>query len=134
MAKVLHGHMADLIEPEDVKRAILMLKRGTALGCDLWDVEFLRLISGEMLQLLADLFNNIESTGAWPEHIMCNIIVLMGKPPPGGTRPIALMPMIYMIWSKIRKPLLDEWCKNNHGPWDAAIAVSSALRAALLQC
>ena len=29
--------------------------------------------------------------------------------------------------------MLDQWCKDNHGPWDAAIAGSSALRAALLQ-
>eukprot|EP00973_Karenia_brevis_P041677 5767218-Karenia_brevis.AAC.1 len=54
----------------------------------------------------------------------------MGKPQ-GGTRPIALMPMLYRIWTKIRKPYTQRWERANAGPWDAAVASSSALRAAL---
>eukprot|EP00973_Karenia_brevis_P049461 6862447-Karenia_brevis.AAC.1 len=53
----------------------------------------------------------------------------MGKPQ-GGTRPIALMPMLYMIWTKIKKPYIQRWERGNAGPWDAAVEGSSALRAA----
>eukprot|EP00973_Karenia_brevis_P074008 10285524-Karenia_brevis.AAC.1 len=54
----------------------------------------------------------------------------MGKPK-GGTRPIALMPMLYGIWTKIGKPYIQIWERANAGPWDAAVSGSSALRAAL---
>ena len=85
----------------------------------------------EVAQALADLLNSIEQKCAWPIQVLINIIVLMGKPQ-GGVRPIALMPMIYRIWTKIRKPLLVEWEYENRGPWDAAVRGSSALRAAIL--
>ena len=56
----------------------------------------------------------------------------MGKPDGTDTRPIALMPMIYRLWTKIRKPELSEWERLAAGEWDAARAGSSALRAACL--
>eukprot|EP00973_Karenia_brevis_P044686 6187340-Karenia_brevis.AAC.1 len=55
----------------------------------------------------------------------------MGKPQ-GGTRPIALMPMLYRIWTKVTKLYIPEWDRANAGPWDAAAEGSSALRAALI--
>eukprot|EP00973_Karenia_brevis_P004264 585696-Karenia_brevis.AAC.1 len=54
----------------------------------------------------------------------------MGKPQ-GGTRPVALMPMRYRIWTKIRKPYIQMWERAHAGPSDAAVSGSSALRAAL---
>ena len=60
-----------------------------------------------------------------------NLIVLMGKPA-GGTCPIALMAMIYRLWTKIRRPEIDSWESAWAGPWDAAVKGSSALRAAIL--
>eukprot|EP00973_Karenia_brevis_P054380 7555251-Karenia_brevis.AAC.1 len=54
----------------------------------------------------------------------------MGKPQ-GGPRPIELMPILYRIWTKVRKPYIQEWERANAGPWDAAVESSSALRAAL---
>eukprot|EP00973_Karenia_brevis_P041068 5683549-Karenia_brevis.AAC.1 len=54
----------------------------------------------------------------------------MGKPQ-GGTRTIALMPVLYRIWAKVSKPYLPKWERANAGPWDAAVEGSSALRAAL---
>ena len=43
--------------------------------------------------------HKIETRGTWPWHIFMNIIVLMGKPPLEGIRPIALMPTIYRLWT-----------------------------------
>eukprot|EP00973_Karenia_brevis_P022308 3069370-Karenia_brevis.AAC.1 len=51
--------------------------------------------------------------------------------PQGGTRPIALMSMLYRIWTKVRKPYIQMWEKANAGPWDAAVEGSFAFRAAL---
>ena len=83
------------------------------------------------MEELAVLLNLIEAHIAWPTHILYNIIVLMGKPT-GGTRPIAFMPMLYRIWTKVRKPYLTEWESEHVGDWDAAIRGSSALREAAL--
>eukprot|EP00973_Karenia_brevis_P041688 5768817-Karenia_brevis.AAC.1 len=45
--------------------------------------------------------------------------------------PIALMPMLYRIWTKVMKPYIQMWERANAGPWGAAVEGSSALRAAL---
>eukprot|EP00973_Karenia_brevis_P036217 4994179-Karenia_brevis.AAC.1 len=59
-----------------------------------------------------------KQSATWPSYILYNIVVLMGKPQ-GGTRLIALMPMLYRIWTKIRKPYIQKWERANAGPWDA---------------
>ena len=88
-------------------------------------------MEGWVLENWVMLLNNVEKAMTWPMHILLNIIVLMGKPA-GGVRPIALMPMLYRLWTKIRKPYLAEWEELNKGPWDAAVKGSSALRADIL--
>ena len=50
----------------------------------------------------------------------------------GGSRPIALMPMLYRLYTKIRRPYIIQWELAHQGPWDAAVKGSSALRAGLL--
>ena len=92
-----------------VKEAIKKLKSSTALGTDFWEVRYLKAMDEQALEALADLYNQIESDCTWPDKLLANIIVLMGKPN-GGTRPIALMPMLYRVWAKARKPQLDQWC------------------------
>eukprot|EP00973_Karenia_brevis_P051263 7120865-Karenia_brevis.AAC.1 len=42
------------------------------------------------------------------------------------------MPMLYRIWTEIRKPYIQDWERANAGPWDAAVEGSSARRAALV--
>ena len=57
----------------------------------------------------------------------------MGKPAPAiGARPIALMPMLYRLWTKIRKDHIAQWDNDHREPFDAAVRGSSALRAAIL--
>eukprot|EP00973_Karenia_brevis_P083963 11651128-Karenia_brevis.AAC.1 len=41
------------------------------------------------------------------------------------------MPMLYRIWTKVRKPYIQKLERANAGPWDAAVEGSSAFRAAL---
>ena len=64
-------------------------------------------------------------------YIYYNIIVLMGIPA-GGSRPIAPMPMLYRLWTKIRRPYIIKWELAHQGPWNAAVKGSSALRAGIL--
>ena len=89
-------------------------------------------MSQEAKEGIAGLLNMVEGCRAWPTHTLSNTIILMGKPT-GGSRPIALMPMLYRLWSKTRKPAIQQWDKEEcRGPWDAAVQGSSALRAAIL--
>ena len=85
----------------------------------------------DALEALATLLNEVENSLSWPLHIIHNWVVLMGKPG-GGTRPIALMPMLYRVWTKVRRSYLQAWENEHCGSWDAATNGNSALRAALL--
>ena len=108
-----------------------MLNTNTAVGIDQWSPAQLRALSPEAKELLLNILQDIEKTRAWPGYTYYNIIVLMGKPN-GGVRPIALMAMIYRLWTKIRRPYIVQWERAHAGPWDAAIKGSSARRAGML--
>ena len=113
-----------------VREAIKRIPLNTAMGCDFWEAINLRRLSDEALDALANLLNTIEKEVAWPHQMLFNMVVLMGKPT-GGCRPIALMPMLYRIWTKVRKPDMQQWEAAHVGKWDAAVKGSSALRAAV---
>ena len=121
----------DKISQEDVKRCIKVLKSATAVGIDQWSPAQWKALSPEAIDGITYLFQYIEEYGVWPGHIFYNIVVLMGKPT-GGSRPIALMPMLYRLYTKIRRPQILQWELAHQGPWDAAVKGSSALRAGLL--
>ena len=125
------GTRLDEITMDQTRRAIYRLNKGTAVGVDQWSPTVWRDMSDEALDELVKLLNEVERRLTWPAHLYHNFIVLMGKPA-GGTRPIALMPMLYCLWTKIRRPHIDVWESAWAGPWDAAANGSSALRAAIL--
>ena len=93
---------------EQTRRAIFRLSKRTAVGVDQWSPEVWRDLSDEALEELVHLLNDVEQRLTWPAHIYYNLIILIGKPA-GGTRPIALMAMIYRLWTKIRRPEIDAW-------------------------
>ena len=101
-----------------------------AVGVDQWSPAVWRDMSNEAFEALVELLNEVEHRLTWPAHLYHNFIVLMGKPA-GGTRPIALMPVLYRLWTKIRREEIDAWESAWAGPWDAAVKGSS-LRAAIL--
>ena len=103
------------IAPQDVLEASFRFKADTAIGCDMVEVAMWRNMSHHEASEIAQLLNMIEEAVAWPIQCLLNIIVLMGKPA-GGVRPIALMPMIYRLWTKIRKVELSTWEDKHHGP------------------
>ena len=91
-----------------------------ALGVDQWSPARWRDISEEAIEELTKLLNHVEQKLTWPAHVYHNLIILIGKPM-GGTLPIALMPMVYRPWTKIRGPQIDAWEGAWAGPWDAAV-------------
>ena len=99
---------------DDFRRAIFSFRPGTAVGLDQWRPDELRLLTTEGLYQLLLLYQAIEKHGVWPTGIVANIVVLMGKPK-GGSRPIALMPMLYRIWCRARRPYIDTWENNTAG-------------------
>eukprot|EP00973_Karenia_brevis_P087142 12082804-Karenia_brevis.AAC.1 len=86
-----------------VETASYILKVATAVGIYLWSPAHLRKLLRKARKQLAEILQQVEKCPTWPSYLLYNMIVLMGKPQ-GGTRPIALMPMLYRIWTKIRKP------------------------------
>ena len=116
---------------EDIRRAIYILRPGTAVGADQWRPDELRLLTPEGLQMLLQLYHQVERRGVWPTGMLANLIVLMGKPK-GGSRHIALVPMLYRIWCRTRRCYIDDWEKITAGTWDAAVKGLSALRASIL--
>ena len=92
----------DPITMEDLERGLKMLNTNTAVGIDQWSPGQLRLLSPEAKQLLLSILQDVEESRAWPAYTYYNIMVLMGKPN-GGSRSIALMPMLYRIWCEARK-------------------------------
>ena len=96
------------INADDIILGLKSISNTTALGIDQWAPAQLKALPREALEELAAVLNAIEQHVAWPARVLYNLIVLMGKPGV-GTRPIALMPVIYRIWTKVRKPYLMEW-------------------------
>ena len=56
------------------------------------------------------------------------LVALLGKPG-GGERPIALLPMLYRVWMRLRKSLVTGWDDKKHEFWDTAVTGSSPLQA-----
>ena len=110
----------DPLTVEDIRRAIFSLRPGTAVGLDQWRPDELRLLTKEGLEQLLLLYQAIEKQGVWPTGIVANIVIFMGKPK-GGSRPIALMPMLDRIWCRARRPYIDDWERQTAGGWDAAV-------------
>ena len=65
-----------------------------------------------LLQEMAEILNECERTGEWPEQWRLAIIVLLPKPD-GGRRPIGLFPAPVRVWMRARAPELRKWEQDN---------------------
>ncbi len=55
----------------------------------------------------------------WPEQVLCNIIVFIGKPiAKPSERLISLTGGLYRAWCKVRKPIVGQWEVRMAGFWD----------------
>jgi hypothetical protein len=120
------------IEAEDVRKCMKGAPAKAAVGSDQWRPHDWASLPEEGIHDIVKLMHEVEAKGRWPEQVLCNLVVFIGKPTPvPSERPISLTSGLYRLWCKLRKPLVEEWEGKACGFWDRAIAGSSALQAAL---
>ena len=89
----------------------LMAASGSS-GMDGWRVAELKALPEPVLNLLADLFNCIESSGRWPLALERALVSLIPKGQgcrPLNLRPISVMSVVYRLWAVRRLHDLKRW-------------------------
>ena len=81
--------MEDPLTIDDLMRSSLSFPVGTGLGADDISPRAFAELPAQRLQQLADLLNECERIGKWPELWQLVVVVMLSKPD-GGTRPIGL--------------------------------------------
>ena len=88
------------------------MKASSAPGADGWRVAELRMLPMQFLDKLADLLNEIEDTGIWPQPFTEGLISLIPKgegTAPSKLRPFGLMAVVYRLWSAVRVRDIVAW-------------------------
>ena len=125
-------HPMEPIDADDVRKCMAGAPAKAAVGSDQWRPHDWASLPDEGIHDVVQLLHKIEEKGRWPEQVLCDLVVFIGKPTPvPSERPISLTSGLYRLWCKLRKPLIEEWEGKAAGFWDRAIAGSSALQAAL---
>ena len=116
---------------EQVKAACLGTgnKKG---GLDGWSYRALRNLPDACYQQLAELFRSVELELSLPLQMRAVQVALLPKSPE-KERPISLTSVLWRIFSKLRRPVLDGWLKEYvaHAPFDAATPGRTCLDPAL---
>ena len=86
---------------DEMRRASRSFPWKTGLGVDAMPPRAYSLLSDEALAMMVYLIWMCESWGRWPTSIMAVHVMLLVKPQ-GGFRPIALLPSIYRVYTKVR--------------------------------
>ncbi|KAJ9437310.1 hypothetical protein DIPPA_34243 [Diplonema papillatum] len=129
----------------DVRAALKKMKKTTSPGLHAWRVFELQQLPTEILQLMAEAMNAVETEGRWPEQLMHAILHLLPKPgstgDPMSQRPISITPVLYRLWAAIRAREALEWmdkvvpsglhgCRKKHGTddlvWHLAALIGEA--------
>ena len=58
------------------------------------------------------LYRAIEKRGMWPTQVAAATMPLIPKPS-GGHRPIGLLCGVYRLWAKARRPVAQQWERDN---------------------
>ena len=103
------------ITAQQVQEASLRFPETMSGSPDGWHPRHLALFSGKGRQEAANILNCMEDTGQLPFQIEIVLMVLLAKPQ-GGYRPIAILPALYRLWMKIRRPHCEAWEKKGHRP------------------
>ena len=97
---------------QDIRTAADTFPHGTGLGADNMSPRAISALPDNLLQEMAEILNECERTGLWPDQWRIAIIVLLPKPD-GGRRPIGLFPAPVRIWMRARAPELRKWEQDN---------------------
>eukprot|EP00959_Pyramimonas_sp_CCMP1952_P155599 3254926-Pyramimonas_sp.AAC.1 len=79
---------------------------------------------------LVGLINSVEQKGAWPDATSTALGAAAPKDA-GGCRVLGLLSLPFKVWGRLRAGPSTAWSEKLGAFWGAAIADSSALRAAL---
>ena len=108
---------------EEVVQAVTRLPLRRAPGPDGWAGEELRLWPRPLVVALVAMLRTVEALGRWPLGLWAAEVVRLPKPggdpdQPLQKRPIALLPVIYRLWARLRLRQVDAW----RAAWDPAVA------------
>ena len=118
-----------VISGEMVKRAASSFKDRTGKGFCGWHPKVFNQLPEAGLQATAELLMLIEKARRWPTGAD-NIDLIRLSKEAGGHRLIGLLPALYRVWGKLRRPLCAEWEERHRDPCDFAVSGRSAPRAA----
>ena len=102
----------------------------TAIGVDALRPRRISMLPTEAIEALAVIFNFSEAAGVLPVE-GANIVFL--PKPTGGERPIGILPTLYRVWCRCRRPLAHQWESQHARDYFWAAAGRSSSQAVHLQ-
>ena len=108
---VAHPYELPPITQEQVQDAISKLKSATAAGADGWRAHETKMLPSSFSLDLVRFYTELEKTAEWPKALTTAWLTPVPKKTRkvADTRPIAIMGIVYRVWSSIRSSHLREW-------------------------
>ena len=91
-------------------------------------------VAPEAFSGLVYILHQVEAPLRWPEQLLLVHVACLPKNL-DCERPICLTHVLYRLWCKMRKPLVDQWLMADRESafWDQAVKGSTCLQVALLR-
>ena len=117
------------ITVDDIRLALKGFKVGTGTGHCGWHPRVWAQLPEEGLVCLGKLLELVEEGKVWPNQ-MRDIDLLRIAKESGGHRLIGILPTLYRLWGKIRRPACVQWEGDHNDGSDFAVTGQSAQKAA----
>ncbi len=108
-----------LLEPHELRQTALSFAWKTTQTYDGFHPRQIAHLSDGALSVLATLLQATEVAGVWPRQVSLVVTALLPKPA-GGFRPIGVLPAVYRVWAKARRPESDKWERQHARPYLSA--------------
>ena len=93
-----------------LKAVILKMSNHTTGGADGWSIQELKVWPNFLFDRLADLLNDVETSGNWPSDLLLQIVSLIPKDDTSDDqRPISVATLAYRAWASVRAEDLSAW-------------------------
>jgi hypothetical protein len=79
-------HPMEPIDADDVRKCMAGAPAKAAVGSDQWRPHDWASLPDEGIHDVVQLLHKIEEKGRWPEQVLCNLVVFIGKPTPRSKR------------------------------------------------
>ena len=120
---------------DEVQKALKNAQLGKAPGDDGITTEMLKLLEEFGIEKLCDLYNEIYSTGVFPEELLMSVYITLPKQPRatecGNFRTISLMPHALKIFLKIIQARISSKIDSEVGPTQFGFRPGSGTREAI---